>query len=161
MLRGSSSNKVTPVVAGGAAEAAAEEETRPAAGTDEITAAIEVEASKPADASDVATYEDARNELMRVRALLRSQVEAKSARDTADDPDKAYNENVVSVFRSHVLQRIGPDGRNDDDGGGGGGGKNATSSSRRWSPSTSPRRLRWTTTPRASRPPSASPPPSP
>ena len=82
----------------------------------------EVEASKPADASDVPTGEAAAlEEVKRLRALLRSQVEAKSARETADDPDKAYNQNVVSVFRSHVLQRIGPDGRNDDDDDGGGG----------------------------------------
>ena len=107
---------------------------------------LDAEASKPADASDVATYEDARNELMRVRALLRSHADVQQSEEAPlddnnenvdsataatappplqdDAPDKAYNQNVVSVFRSHVLQRIGPDGRNDDDddGGGGGGG---------------------------------------
>ena len=104
---------------------------------------LDAEASKPADASDVATYEDARNELMRVRALLRSHADVQQTEEAPlddnnenvdsataatappplqdDAPDKAYNENVVSVFRSHVLQRIGPDGRNDDDDDGGGG----------------------------------------
>ena len=102
---------------------------------------VDVESRKPADASDVPTGEAARDEVKRLRALLRSHADVQQTEEAPlddynqnvvsataatappplqdDAPDKAYNENVVSVFRSHVLQRIGPDGRNDDDDGGG------------------------------------------